>query len=65
MFWTCPSRSVLSHTWTSAPGFGYGSGLRSTPRTNVKIAALTPTASASVATATAVNPGLRASHRTA
>ena len=50
---------------TSRSGSAYGSGRSSTPFTTVKIVVVAPIPSASVATATAVNPGVRRSARKA
>ncbi len=49
----------------SRPGSRYGSGFINTPCTTLKIAVVAPMPRPSVTTATAVNPGVRASVRTA
>src|SRR4249919_3581418 len=53
------------HTTTSRSGCANGSGANSTLRTTEKMAVLAPIPSASVRTATAVNPGARISSRRA
>jgi hypothetical protein len=58
-----PLRSPV--TRTSSSGLEKGSGLRSTAFTTEKMAVLAPMPRASVATATAAKPGLRASIRSA
>jgi hypothetical protein len=50
---------------TSRSGSAYGNGLRSTPLTTLKMALFAPIPSASVSTATMVNPGLLTSRRIA
>ena len=60
----CPSR-FTDETKTSRSGFSKGSGLSNTPFTMLKIDVVAPIASASVATAMNVKPGVRASLRIA
>ena len=62
----CPGRSAFSsQTATSRSASRKGGAERSTPWTTVKIAVAPPMPRASVATVTAVKPGLRRSVRAA
>ena len=54
----CPCAGPGERSRTSSFGLRTGSSVRSTRSTSAKIAALAPIPSASVATATKVNPGL-------
>src|SRR5256885_1829103 len=58
-------REAVSDLGAHLQDVGYGSGLRSTGFTALKMAVLAPIPRASVSTATAVKPGLFASVRTA
>jgi hypothetical protein len=62
---TSPLTSFRSSTAITRSASGNGSGRRSTPRIRLKMAVFAPIASASVATAVAVKPGLFERLRTA